>query len=179
MRRAILVLVTGALLASCASTINTEPVNTGPLGDGGTPGEECVPVDAKSPSAVIGIDALQNTSNETVTIDSVILAYPKQLKLTSVLLVPIAQHNLIGVALTYPPPQGPEPGVMWDQRRPAPGTTIAPGSLTENLVAMVTAEATTAQAAGLIVSYHNTGHRYILHTATRIRLQVSPSVCAP
>jgi hypothetical protein len=120
MRGRLSALLAGALLAGCASGA---AVNTGPFGNGGSPGEECVVLHH---GAVLsyGFEEFRNSSASTAVIDKVALADSHGLGMLAAYVVPITGYDLYGVLTGFPPAAHLPPGVQWSQRRRADGATI-------------------------------------------------------
>jgi hypothetical protein len=168
-------LTAGALQTGCASGA---AVNTGPFGNGGSYGQECALVPAGKVLSY-GFDEFRNSGNATATIDKVALADPRGIRVLAAYVVPITGHHLYGVLFGYPPAAYLPQGVQWAQRQPADGATI-PRSRgrhdVTNLVLVLKPTAKTGWARGINVYYRESGQRYHLLTATRIRL-ITASRC--
>lgn len=120
-------LVASALLAGCASGA---AANTGPFGNGGTYGEECVFIPH---GAVLsyGFEEFRNSGGATATVDKVALANSRGIRMLAAYVVPITGHDLYGVLFGYPPSAHLPHGVQWSQRQRADGATIPSVDLSE------------------------------------------------
>jgi hypothetical protein len=150
-------------------------VNTGPFGNGGIYGQECAFV---PPGSVLsyGFDEFRNVGGATATIDKVTLADSHGIRMLAAYVVPVTGHELYGVLFGYPPDAHLPQGVQWSRRQPTNGATIPPSRGRHdvtNLVLVLKPTATTGSARGISVFYRESGQRYHLLTATRIRLKTA------
>ncbi len=169
-------LLAGALLAGCDSG---NAVNTGPFGNGGVWGEECVPV-PRGAVLSYGGDEFRNSGGAIATISKVALANPRGIRMLAAYVVPVTGHFLYGVWPGYPPTAHMQAGVRWSQRQQADGATVPPsrdGHDVTNLVLVLKPTAKTGWARGIDVWYRESGQHYHLRTATRIRLLAGVSAC--
>lgn len=168
-------LLAGGLLAGCASG---NAVNTGPFGNGGVWGEECVPV-PRGGVLSYGGDEFRNGGAATATVSKVALADPRGMRMLAAYVVPVTGHELYGVRPGYPPAAHLPRGVGWSRRQQASGATIprSRGHDVTNLVLVLTPTAKVGWARGIDVYYRESGQQYHLRTATRIRLLVGVSAC--
>jgi hypothetical protein len=133
------------------------PLGTGNVGAG----LQCEGSDIRQP-VTMGIFALTNGSNETVTVASVHLAGGEGQKMASpAFLAPIAHTTLLG-AQPWPPS-----GAAWRERRLAAGATIPPRATT-NLVFAQTRTSSHTRSAAVQVSYTAGGIGYTLTEAVRV-----------
>ena len=91
-------LLAAAFLAGCSSG---PAMNTGPFGNGGSPGEECIEVPAGKVLSY-GFEAFSN-SGPAATIERAGLADPHGLRVLAAYAVPITGTDLYGVWFGYPP----------------------------------------------------------------------------
>jgi hypothetical protein len=169
--------VSMVIVLTACSTFSGGPLNKqGPLGNGGTPGEECVATDP-SGAAYVAVDFLINKGVAPVTIDSVDLASPNNLDLTEALLVPIEGTTLIGVGHGAPNPKDMDDGVVWAKRVPAVGAIVSPNGEVGNLLAVLKTKDSSGSSVGLRVTYHDSNAQYVYQSATRLRLEIPPAKC--
>jgi hypothetical protein len=133
-----------------------------PLGTGNNgAGLQCESADIAQP-VTMGIFALENGSNETVTVASVRLVGGKGQKMTSpAYLVPIDNTTLLG-AQPWPPG-----GAAWKLRKLAAGRTIAPHATT-NLVFAQEWTTSHTRSAAVQVAYTASGSSYSLTEAVQV-----------
>lgn len=147
----------GALLATAAllSACSTGPA---PLGDGGTPAQQCVPA-RQGQTITMGIYDLDVESGTSpVTVQSVRLGSPHGLKMTKAWVTPIfANTPLIGTAL-WPPPASP----AWAQRKPAEGAVIKPGQDLNLVFGLTRTTARAGRSDGPVIVYTANGNTYML-----------------
>lgn len=168
--RAAAALLAAALLAGCSSG---PAMNTGPFGNGGTPGEECVEVPAGTVLSY-GFEAFSN-SGPAAIIEQAGLADPHGLRVLAAYAVPLTGTDAYGVWFGYPPTAHFPPGVQWSQRQRADGAHIphSRGQDAINLLLVIKPTARTGWARGVDVYYRSAGQHYHLRTATRLRVQVA------
>jgi hypothetical protein len=167
-------LLAGVLLAGCASGV---AVNTGPFGNGGSQGEECVPL-PRGGVLSYGFDEFRNSSASAAVIEKVSLADPHGLRILAAYVVPITGHTLYGVLTGFPPEAHLPLGVQWSQRQRADGATIphSLGHRVTNLILVLKPVTKIGSARGIDVYYRVSGQQYHLRTATRIVVRVG-STC--
>jgi hypothetical protein len=167
-------LVGGVLLAGCTSGASSAAVNTGPFGNGGTYGEECIPV-PRGGVVSYGFDEFSNSGDATATVNKVALANSRGIRMLAAYVVPITGNELYGVLFGYPPAAHIPQGVQWPQRQRADGATIprSRGHDVINLVLVLQPTAKAGWSRGIDVYYRESGQQYHLLTATRIRLMTS------
>ena len=159
-----------ALLAACSST------GTGPLGDGGTPGEQCMGFPQGRP-VTTGIYDLRNTGTAAVTIQSVTLPGAHGLRKTKAWLVPIGhtpgQANngggiLVGAGWPYPPSFTALVRSVWAKRRPAVGATIKPGQDLNLVFGLTRTTAKAGKSDGPAIWYTASGSSYTVNEKTSL-----------
>jgi hypothetical protein len=148
-------------------------VNTGPFGNGGSPGEECIGV----PRGMVlsyGFEGFRN-SGPAATIEKVDLANSHGLQVLGAYVVPITGTALYGVWFGYPPTVHIPRGVQWSQRQRADGARIphSQGQDADNLLLVIKPTAKVGSARGVDVFYRASGQQYHLRTATRLRVKVA------
>jgi hypothetical protein len=156
--------------AACSST-------PPPLGDGGTPGEQCVP-GVEGNALTTGLYDLHNTGTSPATVVSVSLGSARGLKITSKpWLMPIfhdpknGNWDVIGVGASYPPATWPE----WPRRQSAIGAVIRPGQDLNLVFAMVRTWARAGRSAGPVVVYTADGNTYTLRERTGLMVAAGDS----
>jgi len=175
MRRLIVTAAAGCtLLAGCSGGNAANTVNTGPFGNGGTPGTECVRL---SPGNVLsyGFEEFSNNGTSQAVINKVALADAHGLRVLAAYVVPITGHILYGVLQGYPPARHLDAGVQWAERQKANGARIPPshGHDVNNLVLVLQPTVKLGSARGIEVFYSEAGQQYDLRTATRVVISVS------
>jgi len=165
-------LVAAALLAGCTSS---PAINTGPLGGGGEPGEECARI---SPGEVLGygFEEFRNSGAAIATIEKVALTDPRGLRMLAAYVVPVTGNVLYGVQPGWPPAYLPS-GFQWPQRQKAMGAQIphSPGHDAINLLLVLKPTGRVGTARSVDVYYRATGQNYHLRTVTSIRVLVARS----
>jgi hypothetical protein len=162
-------LAAAALLAACSSG----PDPSGPLGNGGGAGQQCIPGREGRRPVTMGIFALENSSSSPVKVQDVTLPHARGLRMTKPWLIPVyhppGQFDLVGVAYTYPPVTWP----TWRYHRPADGATIA-GHKTANLVfGLIRTTSRSGTSAGPAITYSSGGSSYVL--GEQVSLVVVPA----
>jgi hypothetical protein len=149
-----------ALLAACSS-------GPGPLGDGGTPGQQCMGFKGFSPGAPLttGIYELNNTGSAAATIQSVTLPDAHRLRMTKAWLVPIGRTANggtmdAGAGFSYPPSFSKLARYQWARRLPAVGATIEPGHGFDLLFGLIWAGGKTGLSGGPVIAYTAGGSSY-------------------
>jgi hypothetical protein len=139
-------LATAALLSACSN-------GPGPLGDGGVQAEQCVPA-RQGQTITMGIYALGNKTNSTVTVRSVRLGSPHGLAMTRAWMTPIFHTTLIGAVLSWPPVSR-----AWAERKRATGAVIKPFQHLNLVFGLTRTSAKTGRSGGPVLVYtadHNT-----------------------
>jgi len=161
---------TTALLAACSSS-------PGPLGDGGSLGEQCVPGPEGRPLTT-GLYDLHNTGTSPVTVQSVSLGSPHGLKITTKAWVMPIFHDVktgnwdvVGVGVPYPPTTWPE----WSNREPAIGAVILPGQDLNLVFGMTRTSASDGTSAGPVILYTVNRGTYTLHEQTGLMVAARKS----
>jgi hypothetical protein len=169
-------LVLGGMLAAsslsaCGSSVAA--VNTGPFGNGGSPGGNCIDIH-RGEVLSYGFTEFRNSDPSTAVIEKVALADPHGLQILAAYEVPITGHNLYGVLTGFPPAVHVPPGVQWSRRRPADGAAIphSPGSNVTNLVLVLKPVKRSGSAMGVDIYYRVSERQYHLRTATQILVLV-------
>lgn len=159
-----------SLAAGCGGTHSDAiPVDSpsSPLGTGGIKSEQCGP-DAAGAVLTYGSIVLENHSRHPVTIEQVSFYGDQGLRLVHSDVAPI-RGALIGIAYGWPPSRQTlaQTGVPWNQRVPAAGATVPPGtsvgSRRELLIGMLPT-ARRASAEGVQVRYRAGATEYELRT---------------
>jgi hypothetical protein len=153
------------LLAGCT---DSNAMNTGPLGNGGTPGEECVSMPVGR-ILTYGFDAFTNKGTSPAVISKASLADPKGIRTLAAWIVPVTGHDLYGLAWGFPPTRQVPAGVQWAQRQHPTGAAISP-SRQSNIVLVLELTARKGSADGIDVYYHVGSTDYHLRTATKVAL---------
>jgi hypothetical protein len=148
------------LLASCSS-------DPGPLGDGGTPGQQCMGFQGFSPGTPLttGIYELDNAGTAAATIQGVTLAGAHGLRMTKAWLVPIGQASngnsmLVGAGWAYPPNFSKLVRYQWARRVPAVGATIKPGHGLNLVFGLIWAGGRAGTSPGPVIAYSAGGSSY-------------------
>lgn len=159
-----------ALLASCSS-------GPAPLGDGGTPGQQCMGFEGFSPGTPLttGIYELVNTGSAAATIQSVTLPGAHRLRMTKAWLVPIWQTGHggtldVGAGWAYPPNFSKVVRYVWARRVPAVGTTIKPGHGLNLVFGLVWAGGRAGLSPGPMISYTAGGSSYSFSEQTTLEI---------
>jgi hypothetical protein len=152
-------------LAGCTTRSSRPP--DGALRLGGDAGALCVPRSA-SGEYTYALDALRNTSSETIDVERVGLVKAAHASMVDSFVSPVVNNSLIGVQPGWPPL-----GVdraAFDARRPVP-TSIAAGQ-TVNLVIRLRATAP-ATVAAVEVTYERRGWAYRVRNTTAVSFRDS------
>jgi hypothetical protein len=154
----------GALLATAAplSACSTGP---GPLGDGGTHGQQCVPAQ-QGQTITMGIYDLKNSGSSPVTVQSVSLGSPHGLTMTKSWLVPI-EHvggtlELAGAGWPYPPDFSRPVHWAWVLRKPAVGAVIRARQDLNLVFGLTRTTARAGRSDGPVIVYTADGNTYTL-----------------
>jgi hypothetical protein len=171
-------LATAGLLAACSPF--TSDAGPGPLGDGGDPGQQCMPWPQGKPTGV-GLYDFTNSSTSPVIVKSVRLASPRGLKMSKdAWFVPIYYHdgtyNTVGVGWPWPlslvrhywPVQW-----AWARRKPAIGFVIKPHVDIDLVFGLTRTEARNAYSGGPVLTYSANGTTYTVRSQTT--LQITPA----
>jgi hypothetical protein len=151
-------LIAAALLAGCSSA---DPV--GPLGDGGSPGQQCAPA-RQGQTIAIGIYPLENHGRSPATIRGVTLPGTRGLKMTRAWVTPIYRNLMIGTAVW--PPSGP----AWAHRIPADGAVVKPGQALNLVFGLTHTTKHAGRSPGPQVTYTAGGSSYVIHEAVSLKL---------
>jgi len=161
-----------ALLAACSS----DP-GPGPLGNGGTPGQQCMAFTEGQP-VTTGIYDLHNTGSSPVTVTSVTLPDAHGLTMTKAWLVPIGHSPgsgrvggmLVGAGWPYPPSFTKLVRSVWAQRRPAVGATIKPGQDLNLVFGLTRTTAKAGKSSGPLIAYTTGGLSYTVAEQTTLEV---------
>jgi hypothetical protein len=152
-----------ALLAGCSRS-------AGPLGNGGTNGQQCIAYTEGQP-VTAGLYELHNTDTSPVTVQNVSLPSSVHgLRMTKAWLVPIYRDPKsgdwvdVGVGAPYPPTSAPE----WAKRRPAVGAVIEPGQNLNLVFGLTRTSARVGRSAGPAIDYTVGGASYTLREAVSL-----------
>jgi hypothetical protein len=156
-------LVLAAALAGCSSS------GPGPLGTGGSAGQQCMAY-AEGRPVTTGIYDLTNSGTTPVTIRSVALpSGARNLAMSSSWLVPIYHHpggpwEDIGAGVPYPPATAPQ----WPKRKPAIRGVIAPGQDLNLVFGLTRTNAHTGRSGGPVIVYSANGNSYTVQEKTSL-----------
>ncbi len=155
------------LLAGCST-------GPGPLGDGGTAGQQCMQYPPRKP-VTTGIYDLTNAGGSPVTILSVTLPSAHSLRMTKAWLVPITKTANggtldFGAGWPYPPSFTKVVQSVWAQRRPAVGGTIKPGQDLNLVFGLIRATASAATSDGPAITYTAGGSSYTVNEKTSLEV---------
>jgi hypothetical protein len=176
MRERAVLLVSAALaalpLAGCSSG---NAINTGPFGNGDSPGSNCGVV---SPGGVAtyGVEELINSGKATAVVERVSLTDPHHLVIKAAWVVPLDGTNSYGAQTGWPPGQL-LPGVEWSRRQRAAGARVPPahGLHSANLVMVLKPVGRKGTARAVDVYYRESGQQYHLRYNTSVELKVAKS----
>jgi hypothetical protein len=159
---------TAALLSACST-------GPGPLGDGGSPGQQCSPA-RQGQTITMGIYHLENSSSSPVTVQSVSLGSPDGLTMTKSWLVPI-EHvggtlDLVGAGWPYPPGFSQPVRWAWALRKPAVGAVIRAHQDLNLVFGLRRTTAKSGRSDGAVIGYTAGGSTYTL--AENVSLVVAP-----
>jgi hypothetical protein len=147
----------------------------GPLGPPGNLSTLCTPSRLGQP-VTIGLQNFTNSSHDTVTIDRVTLASPRNLTLAGAYTVP--GRYLVGVWPTFPPPARQlVKGVQWAKRRHPAGARVPPGGWVNVVAGVDPTRRGQDTTTGIVVWYHDGGTRYELRSNVRVIVPVPPARC--
>lgn len=157
-------LIVVALLAGCSSSQSTD----GPLGDGGTPGAQCVKGDLGKPRTM-GIFDLDDRGSAPVKITAITLPDAKGLRMTSAWLIPIDYQGgdeiLVGAGGSFPPVWR-----QWADREPLIGAVIRPRQDLNLVFGLVRTTARAGTSDGPKISYSSGGSRYTVTEQTTLEV---------
>jgi hypothetical protein len=148
-------------------------MNTGPLGNGGTPGGICAPLAPGQPLSW-GMTYLGNTGSSGAVIEKVDLVKPRNARLVASYVVPITGNNEYGSMAGYPPPRQLPPGVEWGAHQRVPGASVAPahGLDHADLLTVILPTEALAEVQAIDVFYRESGTNYQMQTHYRFVLLV-------
>jgi hypothetical protein len=141
-------------------------MNTGPLGDGGTPGGICVPI-ARGQVESWGVTYLGNTGSSDAVIEEVALVNARHARLVASYVVPITGNNEYGSLFGYPPARHLEPGVDWRAHQRVPGASVGPDHADLVTVIQPTGPGPLAEVQAIDVFYQESGTNYHMQTHYR------------
>jgi hypothetical protein len=164
-------------VAASLSACSGQPA-VGPLGNGGTAGQQCISGPKDQPLTV-GLYSLRNTGTAPATIDSVRLpSATLGLTMTRSWLTPIYHDTLLGVGWAYPltPPKttvhewSGEKGALleWARRRPAVGAVIRPGQWLTLVFGLTRTRDHAGRSGGPVIVYTVSGNTYTIHEAVTL-----------
>jgi hypothetical protein len=166
-------LVTAALLAACSGD------GPGPLGDGGDPGQQCMPWAQGHPTGV-GLYPLANSGSAPVTLKSVTLGSPHGLTITRAWLTPIDGNaggggTLIGVGWPWPLSLARGWGSQavrwaWARREPAAGAVIKPREDLNLVFGLTRTIARNGYSGGPVITYTANGSTYTVREQTTLEV---------
>jgi hypothetical protein len=168
-------LAVAALLAGCSASLGGPDTN-GPLGDGGTPGGQCVPSPAAMHFDTMGIFDLDDAGKSPVKVTGITLAHNHGLAMTSAWLTPIGHsggdEELIGAAISYPPSYDQLARQEWARRQKLIGAVIRPRQDLNLVFGLAQTTAKAGSSSGPRITYTSSGNRYVLQEQTT--LEVAP-----
>jgi hypothetical protein len=172
----------GALAALVAISLtgcsSGNAINTGPLGNGSSPGSACIP--ASSGGLISdGLQALRNSGSGTAVVQKVHLTNPHHLIIKVAWIVPIHGTNFYGFLSGTPGGKGALPGVEWSQRVRAPGARIPPAHdhHAANLVLVLKMTGRKGTAKAVDVFYRESGQQYHLRYNTSVEVVQAKAAC--
>jgi hypothetical protein len=157
-------LLAAALLPAACSSAD----RVGPLGDGGTPGQQCIPGRQGQPQTM-GIFDLHDTGTTTVKVTGISLPSAHGLRMTkSAWLIPIwvtqGTFNLVGAGYGYPPVTW----ATWKDHRPAIGAVIKPHQDLNLVFGLIRTTGRSGTSAGPAITYTAGGSTYTVHEQTSL-----------
>jgi len=156
-----------ALLAGCSSSASANR----PLGDGGSPGQQCMQYPEGKPVST-GIYDLDNSGPSPVTITSITLPSSRRLRMTKAWLAPIGRQGgdyiTIGAGYPYPPSFSPVARAVWAQRRPLIGAVIKPGKDLNLVFGLTRTGSSAGRSAGPKITYTSGGNTYTVSEQTSL-----------
>ncbi|HEY1621532.1 MAG TPA: hypothetical protein VGG25_28160 [Streptosporangiaceae bacterium] len=153
-------------------------VSGGPLGPAGNSTQTCTPLHPGE-SMSEGYLSVTNHSGGTLTIESMTLAAPRDIRLIGAFIVPL-RRNVIGDTDGWPPPRHLLlPGVEWAKRHVPAGARVRPGEWVDPVIGLRIAPGhDKGSEDGQLIRYRDAaGHQYVLHTAIDATLQAGPKAC--
>jgi hypothetical protein len=167
-----------ALISLFVLSAANPSMNTGPLGNGGTPGGICVPI-GQGQVLSWGITYLGNTGSSEAVIDKVGLVKARNARLAAAYVVPITGRNEYGSGFGYPPAQHLPPGVDWPAHKPATGARVPPARGVDHadLITVIQPTGPLAEVQAIDVFYQESGAKYHLQTRYRFVLLVGQTTC--
>jgi hypothetical protein len=169
-----LLLAAAVLAAGCS---DSPALNTGPLGNGGGAGQQCVPGRVGQP-VTLGLYAFRNMGRSPAVITRVALADPHGLRMTSPVIVAITSTAEIGIWDTFPPQLTPDLKGPWAHRRPAVGARLTPGRTFWNLVfALQPTTSRYGRSNGVDLWYTEGGQQYRLRTGVTLEVTTRHKSC--
>ena len=155
------------VLAACSASSH----GAGPLGNGGDPGGDCSPAAWGHP-VTMAVVVLDNKGRNTVTIASVSLAHPHELRILVPFLLPRLAGLSIGAGRPYPPavPQ-------WALRKPAVGYRIPAGGSRVLAFGLLPATRGGGHSGGATVDYTAGGNDYTYQSNYAFKVVVRPAHC--
>ncbi len=151
-----------ALLAGCSS-------GPGPLGDGGTAGQQCVPAPRRN-VLTMGIYVLENSGKTPVTVQSVTLTGVHGLAMTKAWVIPLRrlprEIEAVGAGYPYPPVTWP----TWKYRQAVPGAVVPAGKWLNLVFGLTRTTAKGGRSNGPTVSYTAGGNSYSMREQTALAL---------
>jgi hypothetical protein len=149
-------------------------INTGPFGNGYTPGSVCGPASAGG-FATEGVD-LHNGGHAVATVQKVSLHDSHHLAIEAAWLVAIHNTPQFGAFQGWPREHIP-PGVKWSQRVKAAGARVPPahGGSTMDLVVVLKLSARQGTARNIDVFYKEAGQQYHFRYNTSVELVRAPT----
>jgi hypothetical protein len=168
--------VAGVSIA-CASAPGTAPVNSGPLGPPGNEMTVCIPGSPQHADTE-ALQGFTNSGNDTVTIDAIQFADPRNLKLIGAYVAP-GQGDL-GALPSFPPPAATASSydVDWSARQQAAGAHIKPGETADLVLGLRPVRNATARTSGAEVLYQDGSTHYELRFNLAVIITVPPESCS-
>jgi hypothetical protein len=170
-------LVTATLLAACSGD------GPGPLGNGGDPGQQCMP-SARSQPTTVGLYDLKNSGSSPVKVQSIRLGSPRGLTMTRAWLTPIYNNGgtevLVGVGWPWPPSlsRGAGSGPVrwaWARRKPAVGAIIKPHQDLNLVFGLTRTAARNGHSGGPVIAYSANSNAYTVREATTLEITAAKS----
>ena len=167
-------LATAAFLAACSS-------GPGPLGQGGTSGQQCMPQPEGVPTTV-GLYDLHNSGSSPVTVHGISLPHDHGLTMTSSWLTPIyhgvGRDLVIGVSWPWPPSRSTGAGAAavrwaWAPRKPLTGAVIKPHEDLNLVFGLTRTTARNSYSGGPVITYSTGGTAYTVSEKTTLEVAKS------
>lgn len=174
--RARVALASAALAAlTMAGCSSGNPINTGPFGNGYSPGSICGPA---SPGGFVtdGMEDLDNKGSSVAVVEKVALHDAQNLVIEAAWVVPNYNVPDFGFFQGFPRRHLPH-GSKWSQRVKAIGARVppAPGSHTRNLVLVLKLTGKKGTAKNVDVFYKEAGQQYHLRYKFSIEVVQAPT----